>query len=506
MSTEKRDINSRNKIASLLFRLILILSIFAPIYFQKYEYNKYVILFNGILLFIVVFFLVFFIVALLEIKLNWGSAKQFFVSYFALVFVYFIIALSLNLGVYSTLNSFFPEAIWESYPEYGTYMIPTFSLSMVLTYRILNDYYFSELAHKLTDSFVFPFGIEIQFPIKEMKSIMKSFIIGLLFISFSVIGFSETTPAIITDNLDEFIVFSFISSITVASIELLILFLKNYLPPEEIKDLAIHMFHPGQTNKEYNKKLKKIAPNEKRKFLYICIFTIILLSIAFVSQNSNPVTSGCYNATVLEIDIKEIDTEIKQTSINDTSAIIPLVTIADKEKPLTNRIEDLKNNGFSNIEYSNKALDVSTGTIMYPLTLNVREKELSYSNKTVYLYTSLDAFPSDYDASIIYSFYKTGYKKCYLTSEFRDHVTMVFAKKIFFNLDEENRVAVIIDVTGYTTSIGNYDITILTSNQTIGKEIKNILEHDQSKANVQLLDSDPINLQLFNSSTISNTQ
>ena len=139
---------------------------------------------------------------------------------------------------------------------------------------------------------------------------------------------------------------------------------------------------------------------------------------------------------------------------------------------------------------------------MYPLMVKNTGTGFNASNNILNLSSSLNCYPADYDNIIIYSLYKNGYPKFNLVCTFQDYGTMVFANKIFFNINNDNNVAIQISVQGATYAVTNYDIGIVTLNQTLGENIKNLMEEDRKKANIVLINEDPMKLPPFNCSYV----
>ena len=492
---EKDSLSLKNRIASLLLVTLFLLIMFMFISYQNNSYGKYPILFYSLVNFGVVVTGTYIYLVLLELKFELKNINVN--SFITLIIIYFMCALSLSFGAYNILNSFFSETVWETYPEYGTYMIPSFGLSMVLIYRILNSFEVSEKENELPDSIEFFSGIKIPIQIKEMKSILNGFIIGTFFISLIAIIFSKSRISMMTVNILESYIFLLVCSTIFVLIELSILFIHAYYPRVSQSDLEVVNEKKNDVLSEYIRKHKKV-----RYALYIVLivmFIIVLLNIT----NPHQMNQQLVNTTVLEINIKEIDSEVTKTCINNSAGVIPLVTINGVEKPLTERMKGLIENNLGNAEYTHRALDISTRKTTYPLKFKVSDEFLS-SNKSIDLSNSLDLFPVDYDATIIYSLYKMGYEKCYSLNDFRDSGTIVIAHKAFFNLEDEDNIAIFINVNGGTFAVHTYDITIITANQTMGTEIKNILEYDNERAKINILNTDPVEYKLFNSSMTEN--
>jgi hypothetical protein len=223
--SDKEKHNLKNKLSTFIFCLFLILPLYVVISYQNNEYNKYYILLYSLISFAMIFIFTCLSLALFEAKFRWKTIKQKIVSFIVLVLIYYLSVSFLAIGTYSILNSFFPKTTWEIYPEYGTYMIPSFCLSILLLYRML---YLLELHGKefsLFDSLELPFEIKIPRQIKEIKDILKGFIVGILLVSFSVVAFSKSQISIVTSNIGEFHLFSLVSSIIVAFIEFSVLFM-----------------------------------------------------------------------------------------------------------------------------------------------------------------------------------------------------------------------------------------------------------------------------------------
>jgi hypothetical protein len=240
--------------------------------------------------------------------------------------------------------------------------------------------------------------------------------------------------------------------------------------------------------------------DENKKVRYAFYFVSILLVVALLFFSPNEVVEQVQNVTVLEINFQVINSNVSHTSISNMGSIVPLVFVNEKQKPLTERMTGLMENNLGDISYSGKALEITTTNTIMPLTLKVRN---NLADKTIDMSNSLNTFPSDYDTAIIYSFYNTGYNKCYSVSTFQDSGTMVSGNKIFFNFDEEDNIAVFLDAEGTTLAVYDYDVTIVTLNQTIGTEVKDNLEYDRNTASIRLLLSDPTELKIFNTSKTS---
>ncbi|WP_407282528.1 hypothetical protein V7O61_05170 [Methanolobus sp. WCC1] len=493
--SDKEKHNLKNKLSTFIFCLFLILPLYVVISYQNNEYNKYYILLYSLISFAMIFIFTCLSLALFEAKFRWKTIKQKIVSFIVLVLIYYLSVSFLAIGTYSILNSFFPKTTWEIYPEYGTYMIPSFCLSILLLYRML---YLLELHGKefsLFDSLELPFEIKIPRQIKEIKDILKGFIVGILLVSFSVVAFSKSQISIVTSNIGEFHLFSLVSSIIVAFIEFSVLFMIVHFPSAPLKNQ--NEIYPIRENQR-SKYIRILDENKKVRYAFY--FVSILLVVALLFFSPNEVVEQVQNVTVLEINFQVINSNVSHTSISNMGSIVPLVFVNEKQKPLTERMTGLMENNLGDISYSGKALEITTTNTIMPLTLKVRN---NLADKTIDMSNSLNTFPSDYDTAIIYSFYNTGYNKCYSVSTFQDSGTMVSGNKIFFNFDEEDNIAVFLDAEGTTLAVYDYDVTIVTLNQTIGTEVKDNLEYDRNTASIRLLLSDPTELKIFNTSKTS---
>jgi hypothetical protein len=347
----------------------------------------------------------------------------------------------------------------------------------------------------LFDSLELPFEIKIPRQIKEIKDILKGFIVGILLVSFSVVAFSKSQISIVTSNIGEFHLFSLVSSIIVAFIEFSVLFMIVHFPSAPLKNQ--NEIYPIRENQR-SKYIRILDENKKVRYAFY--FVSILLVVALLFFSPNEVVEQVQNVTVLEINFQVINSNVSHTSISNMGSIVPLVFVNEKQKPLTERMTGLMENNLGDISYSGKALEITTTNTIMPLTLKVRN---NLADKTIDMSNSLNTFPSDYDTAIIYSFYNTGYNKCYSVSTFQDSGTMVSGNKIFFNFDEEDNIAVFLDAEGTTLAVYDYDVTIVTLNQTIGTEVKDNLEYDRNTASIRLLLSDPTELKIFNTSKTS---
>ena len=223
---------------------------------------------------------------------------------------------------------------------------------------------------------------------------------------------------------------------------------------------------------------------------------LVLMVLFAIFTSVTPQT--CYNATVLDVNVTEISTNNTILSINETEAMVPLVIVDSKEKPLSERIEYMIENNVVSHKFLNKSLKVSTSLETYPLMMQ-RSRFGPDS-------PSLNCYPSDYDAVIFYALYVNGYSSFKVANNFQDYGTMVFADKYFFNLNYKNNVAIIMHVTGTTLSPVDYEITIVTMNETVGNNIKETLEEDRRKANIVVIYDDPVRFSPFNCSLTEDTK
>ena len=169
-----------------------------------------------------------------------------------------------------------------------------------------------------------------------------------------------------------------------------------------------------------------------------------------------------------------------------------------KEYPSTERIEFLSE--LVSYKFLNKSLEVSSKSETFPLMVERRGVVPNSLNETIKLKNSLNCYPSDYDTLIIYALYKNGYPNFKLTCNFQDSGTMVTADKTFFNLNNKSNIAIYMHVTGTTITVVDYEIKIVTLNETIGKNIKNLIQEDIKKANIVLINEDPVKILPFNCS------
>lgn len=490
------------KINSILVRLIFLLFVillpFIPILAQQIEYNKYLILLNGILIFFSGIFSVYLLYLIfINIQLEKGKIKQNIIRYVILIFIYYLITLLICVGIFSALSSLLSENLWETYPEYETYLVPTISLSMLLLCRILG---------------FFERGIDLCFPTissksfsispKEMKRIISDIIIGILFISMISVVFIGAGISNITENIVAFNLFVFTASIIVVSVEISIWYLRNNFQDEIHKRISYHTHSANEKGKLYNK-IKNLT-DKHPKLVYLSFVIFIILAVILLIIITPKTFQICNDTTIIEVTVTEIRTNNTETSINETGAIIPLVIIENKQKPLTERIEYLGDENLISYEFLNKSLEVSTKTGIFPLMIRSNKVGSNSSKTTVNLKNSLNCYPQDYDATIIYALYNNGYHNFSLACSFQDYGTMVFADKIFFNLDNKNNIAIYLHITGTTLSATDFTITIMTLNETVGKNIKVLLEEDRTKANIVFINEDPMNYVPFNCSAIKN--
>lgn len=474
----------KRNIVTLIIPFSMLFILYLLIMAQNIEYNKYSILLIGILSFFMAFFVSYLLYSIFRnIRLEKGMVKQNIIQFILLVLIYYLITLYLSVMVFGTLHGFLPENVWKTFPEYEIYLIPTLSLSMLLLYRILGMFEKDiELLPKLTLS-----------P-KEMSDIIRDIFMGILVISTAIVFSIEVGVYTITKNISEFNLFALTSSLIVASIELSFWSFKNYLLNDIQLEVTEFQPHPVKEKRKFQIKLENIFCEHRNLFNVAIIFVLLVLFAIFTSVT--PQT--CYNATVLDVNVTEISTNNTILSINETDALVPLVIVNSKEKPLSERIEYMIENNVVSYQFLNKSLEVSTNSETYPLMM-----QRSWFGPDS---PSLNCYPSDYDAVIFYALYTNGYSSFKLTNNFQDRGTVVFADKYFFNLNHKSNVAIIMHVTGTTLSPVDYEITIVTMNETVGNSIKEILEDDRRKANIMVIHDDPVRYSPFNCSLTENTK
>ena len=485
---------AKNKIEKILVNLIFpffaILLISIPILAQQIEYNRYLILLYGILQSfgaILTGYLIhlFFI----NIQLGKNQIRQNIIRYIILILTYFVITILISIGLFSALSSLLAENIWQMYPEYETYVIPTISLSMLLFCRIFGFFEKDiELPMPTISSNLFLISP------KDIKKITSDIIIGILIMSIVSIVFIGAGISNITENIVAFNIFVFTASIIVASIDILIWYLKDDFKCKIYNAMTSHS-HSVKEKGKLQKQIKNLT-NKYPKLVYL-LYAIIILAFIMLIIISPKTSLICSNTTVIEVNVAEINTNTTETSINETNALIPLVIIENEKKPLTDRIKYLSDGNLISYRFLNRSLEISTKTGMYPLI--IKSKVGSNSSKTIKNpKNSLNCYPQDYDATIIYALYNNGYHNFSLACDYQDYGTMVFADKTFFNLENKNNIAIHLHVTGTTLSIVDFKITIVTLNETAGKNIKVLLEEDRAKANIEFINNDPKNYAPFN--------
>ncbi len=480
--------SKKRNVAPLIFLGFVLLLLFIPILAQKLEYNKYVILLFGILMFSsAIFFSSLVFISFKNLKFEDGKLKQNFIAVILLIFFYYFITLLISVGIFGTLSSFLSESFWKNFPEYGTFLIPTISLSMLLLYRILGLFGQEVVlkparANEKNSEIIRTFN-EALSP-KEMRDRVRDLIVGTLFISSIAIFFMGAGVFTFTKYVFAFNLFALISSPIVVSIELLIRYFKNNLHNEFQLDIVKvkSSQHPIKVKAKLHNRVASII------FTFVLI-TALIYAFAWVVKYQNAAGS---NSAVLNISVKEISINITKPSINETDAVIPLANINGEEKPLTERLDYLVNNNLASYEFLNKSLEVSTKQETYPL------------NTTLRFQNSLNCYPPDYDTIIIYAFYKNGYSNFRLACNYQDYGTEVFAEKFFFNLNNNDNVVIDLKVNGATFTVIDYEIKIITLNETLGKNIKNLLEEDRNKANITLISENPIRRPVFNSVRLQN--
>lgn len=480
--------NFREKLAIFLFLSLILCAVLLPLAIAPIENNKYVdfaLIFMYFLILIVIIFLSDSVLDMVFKKDTWSEKIK---SFIVLILIYFFVALILSLGVYGTLSSFFEKNISLTFPEYGNYLIPAFSLSMLFAYRIL---YFTTDKYK-PDVITYNYTLFAQSTIScyGIKKFLKSTIIGTLFFSFTITFLTDTGLTTISTNVPEFLSFTLQASIFVAIFEEMILFIMMNLPknfiPESVNEHS-------KKNEETSLKFQNFMKQHPYFFMGLVIILVIIGS--FTMDNWEPADADCYNTTVMEFFVEEIDSSITETSINGTHVLIPIVHINEKEALLTERSERLIDNNLVNSTFTGRALVVSTKKTNIPLFLTPSKNSINKSTELIDLSNVLTDFPTDYDVPIIYSMYKSGHDNFYGISSFNDMATVVSAHKYYF--DKNSDTVIWIEVYGGTVQVMSYDVGIKSSNNSNNKIIYNILEFEKNKGNIRIFDNDSIDFSIF---------
>ncbi len=494
MSTQDAPRDFNEKLAGFLFIFLSLLVISVPILSQSHEYNQYLNLLYLIIKISIAVVIISLSISLLNVEFTKETVRQQIVAFLLLVFIYYYFASFVSLGVHGTISSFYSENVSEIYPEYGTYLIPAFSLSILFVYRLFDFFIRKDNLKDLQISLLSGASFKISFT--QVRNPLKGIIIGVLFLSLLSIFLSDIRISTISTNMIEFHLFALISSFIVASLEEVIHFISLNLRPIKLYDEDLQ---PAEAEKQKPSKINEFVDKHKTVSIFLGVGAVVL--VAFMVSTVNFPDEQCCNTTVLEISVEEIDSTAKKTFVNDTYALIPLVTINDQEKPLTERTEHLVSNKLVTFDYSERSLVVSTKKTTIPLLLVTNQDFASSSNEAVDMSKVLNSFPADYDISVIYSLYKNGHEKFYAAGLFQDSGTMVNAEKFFFAIDtNKSNVAIFINGGGTTFVRHPSKIHIVSLNETFSAGLVNLLEFERKENEIEVIGDDPLLLPLFNCS------
>lgn len=450
-------VDSKKVIYRLLTILLLSILLVKPIA-QKYYYNKYSIFLSGTLMFCILFFMSYFLFHhITSIRLERNNLKKNVGIIAQLIVFYSFFTLFMFWGVFGVLSGLVSNDTLDNNPEYAAYIIPTLSGSMLFLYRVLgmfeNDKYIQ--IH------------QINISIFDVKRVLGDWLIGIFvlvipIVTVASIAGNNDTLTMGTLTLGTILAFSTILVI----IETVIWWCLNN-PPIEYK-------------------YEEFVRNN----IFFGFFTIGLISlIALIIMSFINAPAVVYqNATTLSVSVTEVNTQEIHLWVNDTAAIIPLLIVEGKERPLTGKLGYWVDENIKPYNSLNISLKVSTKPDNYPINPNVKTTPI------------LNCEPADYDSIIIYTLYKSGHHELRSTCVFRDRATLVFKDKFFFDFNSTEKV--LIHVSSTDGAIGEpvgYDIEVVTQNATLGNHIKSAIKEldDSRKAGVIFVNNDPEKRPLF---------